>query len=165
MFINTLPPLTRNVTCAVTGHRVMRRDFNPSELEKELSDIADDGYEYFLIGMARGFDTECFHALEALREKGKNVKIVAVVPCKDQSARFPAAAKEEYARMLGVADEVIAEPSDYFDGCMLRRNDFLVENCSLLLANYNGIKKGGTYYTVRQAIALGVTVREFGRNL
>lgn len=161
MLINTLPPLTRNVTCAVTGHRILSGDFDREKLIKTLDGIIGEGYEYFLDGMALGFDMECFRALEYLRSNGRNIKIIAVTPCSDQAARFPAKARAEYYRMLESADTVIAEPDAYFEGCMLKRNDFLVENSSLVLAGYRNVKRGGTFYTINKAVSLGVTVREF----
>ena len=63
--------------------------------------------------------------------------------------------------MLESADTVIAEPDAYFEGCMLKRNNFLVENSSLVLAGYRNVKRGGTFYTINKAVSLGVTVREF----
>lgn len=162
MLVNTLPPFIKNVTCAISGHRILSKDFDREKLYKKLSETVDDGYEYFLDGMALGFDSECFRALERIRdEDGKNVKIIAVVPCSDQSEKFPAGLKKEYARMLASADFIIKEESPYFEGCMLKRNDFLVENASLLFVNYRGILRGGTYYTLNRATELNLTVRKF----
>lgn len=161
MLINTLPPLIKNVTCAVTGHRVLSRGFDREKLKAELKSIIDDGYEYFLIGMAVGFDSECFAALEELRTAGEKIKIVAVVPCGDQSAKFRQKDKAAYAEMLKNADITVKETAPYFDGCMLARNDFLVENSSLLFAGWRGVKAGGTYYTVKKAEKAGVRVKVF----
>ena len=41
---------------------------------------------------------------------------------------------------------------------MLLRNNFLVDNSSLLLAYYDGRKKGGTYYTVNRAKKKGIDI-------
>lgn len=161
MLINTLPPLIKNVTCAITGHRILCKDFDREKLYEELSDIVDDGYEYFLDGMALGFDSECFRALERIRGDGKPVKIVAVIPCSGQSEKFSLKDKTEYDRMINSADFVVKEGSCYFEGCMLRRNDFLVENASLLFAYYRDAIRGGTRYTVNRAVELGLPVRRF----
>ena len=109
MLINTLPPLIKNVTCAITGHRILCKDFDREKLYEELSDIVDDGYEYFLDGMALGFDSECFRALERIRGDGKPVKIVAVIPCSGQSEKFSLKDKTEYDRMINSADLVVKE--------------------------------------------------------
>lgn len=43
----------------------------------------------------------------------------------------------------------------YYDGCMLDRNRKLVEAVGLLLAVYNGERRGGTAATLRYAKKLG----------
>lgn len=43
----------------------------------------------------------------------------------------------------------------YYDGCMLDRNRRLVEAAGLLLAVYNGERRGGTAATVRYAQKMG----------
>lgn len=156
MLLNTLPPLTKNVTCALTGHRVLSSSFDRNLVKAELKSIAKKGYEYFLDGMALGFDSECFRVLEELRAEGENIKIVAVVPCSDQSAKFTLAQKVEYDRMLKSADLVVAEEKTYYEGCMFARNDFLVDNASIVVAGWRGVKTGGTYYTLSRAEKTGV---------
>ena len=153
--------MVRNKTCAITGHRDLPPDFDYDLLISELKNVAESGYEYFLDGLAIGFDTACFRALETLRRDGVNVKIVGVVPCADQSRSFTTEQKAEYERMKKSADILLCEEKKYFRGCMLARNDFLVDNSSLLFAYYSGMKRGGTYYTVNRALKNGVAVNYF----
>ena len=47
---------------------------------------------------------------------------------------------------------------------MLVRDDFLVNNSTLIFAGYSGIKRGGTYYTIKRAAEKGVEVRFFAFN-
>ena len=42
--------------------------------------------------------------------------------------------------------------------CFLDRDEFLVENASLLIAFYDGREKGGTYYTLKKANCLDIPV-------
>lgn len=161
MLLNDLPPFVKNSTCAVTGHRRLIGEFDFDGLVERLEQIVNDGYEYFLIGMAVGFDSECFRALEILRGRYPSVKIVGVVPCADQSRNFSSDEKVEYERMLASADFLVKETRKYYKGCMLVRNDFLVDNASALLAYYSGTDKGGTRYTVNKAIKKGLTVKYF----
>lgn len=161
MIENSLPPLIKNVTCAVTGHRDIPDDLDFNAVAEELKKIARSGYEYFLDGLALGFDSVCFRALELLRASGENVKIVGVTPCADQSRNFTKEQKAEYERMKKSADILLEENRTYFRGCMLLRDDFLVNNSSLVFAGYSGIKRGGTYYTIKKAAEKGVEVRFF----
>ena len=43
----------------------------------------------------------------------------------------------------------------YYDGCMLARNRRLVDQAGILLAVYNGERRGGTAATVRYARKAG----------
>ena len=140
-------------TCAVTGHRGLNKDFDNDKLVSALKEVIADGYDCFLIGMALGFDTECFHALEELR-KTENITLIACVPCKDQDKKFNEEQKKEYKRMLSSADEVTILSNAYTDKCMLMRNKYMIDRCSALIA-YLRRKTGGTFYTVNYAERTG----------
>lgn len=136
-------------TCSVTGHRVTYKDLNLEKLKEEFIKLIKDGYDTFLIGMALGFDTVCFQTLEKLREEN-NIKIIAVVPCKNQSYKFTSEQKEEYQRMLQVANETLYISQEYTKNCMIKRNDFLVKNSSSIVV-YLRRDFGGTFYTYNKA--------------
>ena len=44
MIISNLPPLVKNQTCAVSGHRVLTSNFNEEQLKNDLTKIIDKGY-------------------------------------------------------------------------------------------------------------------------
>jgi hypothetical protein len=69
---------------SVTGHRILRQDIDKEKLKNALLTLAIGGYDTFLVGMAIGFDTLCFNLLEEIR-KEKEIKIIACIPCLDQS--------------------------------------------------------------------------------
>lgn len=137
-------------TCAFTGHRTLYPDYRADKLEKTINETIKDGYDTFLIGMAVGFDTECFKILLKIR-KEKKIKIVACIPCENQSARFNKAQKKEYFELLEKADEKIFISKEYSPVCMKKRNEFMVKNCSLLIA-YLKRDYGGTKQTVNYAL-------------
>lgn len=141
---------------AITGHRVLYEDFNKEELKKLLTKFVDKGFNTFLVGMALGFDTVCFQTLEEIR-KEKEVKIIACVPCLEQDYKFNYKQKEEYRRMLSSADEKIVLSKEYTSGCMQKRNRFMVDNSSALLA-YVKRDFGGTVNTVNYAKKIGVPI-------
>lgn len=140
-------------TCAVTGHRGLNKDFDKEKLVSALKEVIADGYDCFLIGMALGFDTECFRALEELR-KTEKITLIACVPCKDQDKKFTEAQKKEYKRMISAADEVTVLSENYTDKCMLMRNKYMIDRSSALIA-YLRHKTGGTFYTVSYAEKTG----------
>ena len=72
------------------------------------------------------------------------------MPCKDQDKFFNASQKQEYKKALSLADKVVYISDEYFDGCMQKRNRYMVDNSSILVA-YLYAKIGGTIYTVNYA--------------
>ena len=57
-----------------------------------------------------------------------------------------------YKYILGEADSVEYVKQLYDRKCMLERNQRLVDSAGILLAVYNGEKRGGTAATVRYAL-------------
>ncbi len=143
-------------TCAFTGHRIVSKDLNIDELKSKIESLIDIGYDTFLVGMAIGFDIIAFSVLEGIR-KEKNIKIIACVPCINQSAKFTTAQKETYDKALLSADEIIYTGKYYTDKCMQKRNEFMVKNSSCLIS-YVRRSFGGSVNTVKYAIKKGVIV-------
>lgn len=146
-------------TVAISGHRVLEKDFNKELLTKKLKTFVDNGFDTFLIGMALGFDTACFNALEEIR-KEKNIKLIACIPCPSQAYKFTVAQKKEYDRMLSVSDEKILISESYTPTCMMKRNKFMVDNATGLFAYYKR-DYGGTANTVKYAMKKGVPIITF----
>ena len=135
-------------TCCFTGHRVLKKDFDDNRLDEVIERLIKNGYKTFLVGMAIGFDLKVFERL--LNFKNKNIDIIACVPCKDQDKFFNAKQKELYKNYLENADKIIYLEESYTDDCMLKRNRYMVDNSSILVA-YMYAKIGGTIYTVNYA--------------
>jgi uncharacterized phage-like protein YoqJ len=154
--VNNTYFINRAKAVAVSGHRSLASDFNRELLEKTFIILIENGFDTFLVGMAVGFDTECFKILEKIREQ-KNIKIIACIPCRHQDLNFNFLQKREYRKMLDVADEKILLQEEYDNYCMLKRNKFMVDNCSTLIT-YLRKTTGGTAYTERYAHQKNVPV-------
>lgn len=59
--------------------------------------------------------------------------------------------RARHSLILDKADEVIVLSEEYFHGCFLRRNDYMLKICSTVVAYYDGKLQGGTYYTFKKA--------------
>lgn len=146
---NIIEKIDINKTCSFTGHRNLYNDFDRNKLKEIIKEVIKDGFNTFLVGMAVGYDTVCFQILEELREEN-DIKIIACIPCENQSLKFSVKQKEEYERMVNSADEKIILSKTYTRFCMLKRNEFMVNNSSVVVA-YLRENKGGTFYTVNYA--------------
>ncbi len=143
----------KNTVCCFTGHRTIPA-FQLAEVEactaKAITSLADLGYTTFLSGGAVGFDLLAAGIVLRLKNKYPHLRLVMVLPCKDQSAKWNYVQKQQYESILSRADEVICLSENYFSGCMHIRNRFLVNHSSICIA-YLTRSSGGTAYTVRYA--------------
>lgn len=137
---------------AFTGHRSYR-DEARALLPSVLESLYVRGYRNFLSGMAIGFDLAAAEAVVALRRAHSDVRLIAVVPFRNQSARFPADQRLLYERLLSEVDGVEILSETYHRGCYARRNDFLVDHARVIVAWYDGTTGSGTHYTVERARA------------
>lgn len=142
--------------CAVTGHRVLGKEFSLQALEGALLSLAEAGTDTFLCGMALGFDLACGELIAKIKETFP-VKLVACIPCADQSDGYSAVQRARYAALLAACDERVVLHEHYENGCMFERNRYMVDRCDVLLA-YLTSERGGTFYTVNYAKKKGKQV-------
>ena len=146
--------------CSFTGHRSIPH----SHIDK-LSDLISRAIEYaylegcrvFYTGGALGFDTMAAKALLAYRIKRSDIKLVVVVPCKNQSGMWSESARSIYEYILSNADEVVFCSEEYTKDCMKKRNEYLASVCDILVA-YAGRNSSGSAQTVRMAKSFGKEV-------
>ena len=134
-------------TCSFTGHRILKKDFDDKKLIEVIDRVIERGYKTFLVGMAWGFDLKVFEIL--LTKKNKNIDIIACVPCENQQIYYKNYEKEKYLEYIKKADKIVYVSKEYFDGCMQKRNRYMVDNSSNLVAylysNMGGTKNAVSY--------------------
>ena len=140
-------------SCSFSGHRVLGKDFDYNLLDRVILNLIKNGIDTFYCGMATGFDTAAAESVINYK-KNYDVKLVACIPCENQTETFSQKAKERYELILNYCDEQIIFAPVYFDGCMQQRDRYLVDNCDVLVC-YLRRKSGGTYYTVNYAKKTG----------
>lgn len=140
----------RSHTVAFTGHRTYR-DQAADLLPVTLEALYRRGYRRFMSGMAVGFDLAAAEAVAELRSRHADVKLICVIPFPDHPKRFAPEARQRYERLTAGADERVFVNERYAPDCYARRNDYLVDNASYVVAYLDGGSRGGTSYTVRRA--------------
>lgn len=146
-------------TCAITGHRELPVDFDKNALYDELENLVREGCDEFLCGMAEGFDLTALDCLLSLREKYP-LSLHACIPFAQQDKYFSQESKKLYAKLLAACNVKTILSENYYDGCFLARNRFMVDRCDVLFA-YCTQKTGGTRYTVNYARKAGIPVLFF----
>lgn len=149
-------------TCSFTGYRPEKLPFGYDEdsslckklkaiLRNEIETLILQGCEHFITGMALGVDMICGELMLELKQNYPNVKITAAVPCYGQEKHWGSDTQCRYNNLITAVDNVVfVSKTGYYNGCMQKRNRYLVDNCDLLLAVFDG-KAGGTMKTVEYA--------------
>lgn len=148
-------------TCCFTGHRQIPAEYLPAISEKlrnTLLSYIKCGYRYFGTGGALGFDTLAAQTILNLKQQYPTIRLILVLPCKDQSNRWRDEDKDEYERIKALADKIVYTAERYYNGCMQRRNRHLVDGSSLCVC-YLTKNYGGTAYTVAYAKEQGLIVQ------
>lgn len=106
----------REKTCCFTGHRQIPAEYLPAISEKlrdTLIFYIEQGYQYFGAGGALGFDTLAAQTVLHLKQRYPCIKLILVLPCKDQAAKWRASDVKEYERIKSHADKIV-----YFFFCL-----------------------------------------------
>lgn len=157
----------RSNTCCFTGHRdISAVTFQQlaERVEPLLMRLIDNGYEYFACGGALGFDTFAASYISSLKMRGFPVKLVLMLPCRDQAAKWNAVDKQVYANLLGRADEIIYISESYYTGCMQKRNRALVDASSACICYLTSAGGSGTRQTVEYAQKKGLALVNVARD-
>lgn len=154
--------------CSFTGHRPAKLPWGDNEqdprcitlkenIKRAVEEAYQMGYRHFICGMAQGCDLFFCEAVLALREEHPDVTIEAAIPYADQAKGWSASEQERYRRLVARCDFETMVQQNYDRGCLHRRNRYMVDHSSLLLAAYDGTA-GGTMYTVVYAMKRNIPI-------
>ena len=156
------------ISCCFTGHRPGKLPWRYREedprclaLKRRIADAIEaayqEGYRHFLCGMALGCDLYFCEAVLALREGRPDVTVEAAVPCPTQADAWAPAQRERYKRLVEACDFETLVSAKYTPYCMQRRDRYMVDHSSLLIAAFDGTP-GGTRYTMQYAMSRRVSI-------
>ncbi len=150
-----------NNTCCFTGHRDISAISYHNlmmRLEPIIMRLIKNGYKYFACGGALGFDTFAAMYICSLKMRGFDVKLLLILPCKDQTAKWSNYDKQVYNGILNRADEVIYTAESYYTGCMQKRNRALVDASTACICYLSENRASGTRQTVEYANSKGLPI-------
>lgn len=156
--------------CCFTGNRAYKLPWKKKEsderchilklkLRAEIISLIEQGFDYFISGMAQGIDTYCAEIVLDLKNIYPNIILECAVPCKEQTEKWEPEDKIRYKDILSQADKVIYLFEKYNKFCNQLRNKYMVNNSHFILAVWNGEKSGGTWNTIQYAKRLGTPIR------
>lgn len=154
--------------CTFTGHRENKLPWRDDEedrrctaLKKSIYDAVEavyhSGRTHFICGMATGSDMYFCEAVMELREAHPEVTIEAAIPFEKQSEGWSEDKRRRYDRLVAECDYQTVVQKEYSSECYMRRNRYMVDSASVLIAAFNG-RPGGTMSTLLYAMRNGVEV-------
>ena len=154
------------ITCCFTGHRPAKlpwgnNEFDPrclllrKKLRHAVQSAYDEGFRHFICGMAQGCDFYFAEEVLALKEIHGDITLEAAIPCPTQADNWSAADRRRYRSILDHCDYETMVQDHYSQGCMQRRNRYMVDHSAFVIAVYDG-QSGGTRRTLEYAIMRGV---------
>lgn len=153
-------------TCCFTGHRPLKLPFGSDETDercvklkntlyaKARELIENEGVTKFISGLALGVDTFAAEAVLLLKEEFPEIILEAAIPCEDQPAFWKTSDRTRYYKIAERCDISTVLQKKYTNGCMQKRNRYMVDNSDIVIAVWDG-SSGGTELTVRYAEKTG----------
>lgn len=130
----------KSKTCCFSGHRKLPKDKIEEivrRLNREIDSLISQGVTDFISGGALGFDQIAVSLIIAKKEMGWDIRLIFVLLCKNQDEHWDTKQRELYHNLLAEADEVNYVTEEYHNGCMKKRNRYMVDHsvyciCALL---------------------------------
>ena len=152
--------IDRKRTACFTGHRKIfpETEEKISEiLDKVIEELYHRGVIFYGAGGAYGFDMLAEKAVLRAKTRHSVIKLILVLPCKNQDKYWSEENKSAFAEILKQADKVVYTSGNYSSGCMHKRNRHLVFFSGYCVA-YLTKNSGGTAYTVGYARQNGLEI-------
>lgn len=150
-----------------TGHRPEKLNMTEgkvkSALLKEIMNSAENGFNVFISGMARGVDMWAAEIVLELKEKFPDIKLIAAVPFEGFELKWSKENKAQYNDILSKADFVKYICPKFSYSSYQTRNEWMVDHSAKVIAVWNG-EKSGTKNTVDYANKCGVELVNIYKN-
>lgn len=151
----------RTHRCCFTGHRPEKLKRSEDEIKKSLENAilkaVQSGYTTFITGMARGVDIWAGQIVLRLRQSNQDLRLIAAQAYPGCERRWSASWRNQYAEVLKVVDLVEAISPTYSMASFQKRDEWMVDQSSRVIAVYDGVP-GGTKNTIDYAKRCGVEI-------
>ena len=156
--------MTGSKALAFTGHQPESLLFGENELSAvcirlkallldEIMRRAEQGYDTFYCGAERGIDIIFGdHILLVKMLAHPQLRLIFVVPHKEQTNGWPEKWRKRYFDLLERADDMVLISSRYTHDCHRLCNHYMVDRSNALLAVHDGSESDETAYTVAYAL-------------
>ena len=156
--------MKRIATCCFTGHRPEKLNATEAFVWKKLKDAIEDafsdGFTDYITGMAKGVDIWAAEAVLDLKKEFSHIRLICAVPFDGFEKGWEIEWQEKYQEILLSADEVHYISDRYSRGVYQKRNKWMIDHASMVIAGYTGAA-GGTRNTIEYAKEQGDYIIRF----
>lgn len=154
--------ISRAHCCCFSGHRPEKLNLPEAKLREllrhEIETAISDGYDTFISGMARGIDVYAAEEVIAAKQAHPHLRLICAFPYSGSCGGFSRVWRMRCESISLHADLRVDICPEYRPDCYHKRNRWMVDRSSRLIAVFNGTA-GGTRSTVLYAAAHDVDVR------
>lgn len=130
--------------------RVAVKDAIGAVLDRAVAKYGKTHQIVIISGGALGVDQDAARVAHKM-----GLPFIVAAPCRNQDSKWPKQSQERYNKMLGLAMNVVyVHDGPYRDGCLNKRNEWMVDHCDALVAVWDG-SPGGTAHCVKYAKSAG----------
>lgn len=146
--------------CCFAGHRPEKLTESEDEIRAwltgQIESAIQEGYVTFMTGMAMGVDIWAGQIVLEQKHIHPEVRLIAVTPYPAFCSKWKEDWKQAYDTLWRQADHRVMISKSFIPDAFERRNHFLVDHASRLIAFYSG-EEGGTHRMIEYARASGLT--------
>ena len=150
----------KNNTVCFTGNRPNKLPWGYDEnapacvsfknkLRQQIEKLIQKGYKTFIVGMAEGVDTYVAEILLDIKSNS-DIVIIGAIQYLGQEKQWTSEAKNRYNQILQGLDTQMVVSEHFSKYALLKRNKYMLDNSSVVVAASTG-QKGGTTYTISLA--------------
>jgi len=134
-----------------------------SILFNEIEESLKEGYKRFITGVAKGIDLWAAKYIIELKQSHPDIKLICAVPYEGYGKAWKGLDKWDLNIIFEKADEIITVSPEYSKFCMKKRNEYMVDNSSKLIAVVSDYRSG-TGQTIRYAEKMGLSKKIINAN-
>lgn len=128
-----------------------------SMLYYQIYQSAEDGYKYFISGLARGVDLWAAEYVLEVKNRFPDIKLICAKPFAAHGENFKNQDLWSLSNVIEKADELICVSESYSRDCYRLRNQYMVDRSSKLIAVVDDYKSG-TGQTINYARKQGLKI-------
>ncbi len=162
-------PYDKSKTVCISGHRQEKLPDNGKTTSMKMRQILSmlyfeifqsirDGYNTFIVGGSRGIDLMAAEFIYQFIHQGEDIKLVVAMPYPDFGKNYKNVDLYMRGNAIAEAELVVNVSEKYSEGSYSKRNRFMVDHSSRIIAVVAD-PKSGTGQTIRYAEKSGLDMK------